>query len=74
MLEQVIQNAARRAMINAGLDPTPKPQVSQKPKAAPPKPASPGGANPTPPPRPKKKGDENVFAELTEAWDNDHFG
>lgn len=72
-LETVISNAGRLAMINAGLDPTPKPKAQPKPKKAPPKPASPAGANPTPPPRPKKPGDENVFAELTEAWDSNQF-
>lgn len=72
-LDQVIQNAGRLAMINAGLDPTPKPKVDPTPKAQPPRPAAPGGTNPTPPPRPKAPGSENVFAELTEAWDDNQF-
>lgn len=69
-LEDTIRGAGIMAMVNLGLDPTPKSQ--QKPavkavrKVVPPKPVAPTGASPTPPV--KGNQETNEFADLAEVF------
>ena len=76
--EDVIKGAGTLAMVQLGLERKAPQQQQQNPAPAaprvmPPKPAAPSGAVPTPPSS-KPKEEDNVFAELGEAWRNEMLG
>jgi hypothetical protein len=72
-LQETIKGAGVMAMINLGLDPTPKasaaPAVPARPKVVPPRPVSPTGQSPVPPVSSNEE--KNEFTELAEVFLND---
>lgn len=75
-LKDIVKNAGVMAMINLGLDPmvkgaTAKPAPVVVPVVTPAVPVAPGGVSPIPPTPPTDE-DENVFAELTDIFLEEH--